>query len=213
MEGAIVEKLRQQLRGCVDTECQVVYILCQIRKLLDKKPPDPNPFALRLYCHWALHVDLSHRSTTLPFLDKVDSFVFNALIPGHRTKENLLAEYALFRDFVYLEAFRKELSQVLAAYNLPLELCGENARWFTFLAAYASVIEDGSLACENRGSDKLKMVEKVTFTKGPQKMADSHVPFGIMWNILLKDRRRLEVEVATQADPKFIYHGLRLVNG
>lgn len=212
MENAIVAKLREQLSGPVNTECKVVYVLCEVRKLLDKQPPSATPFALRLYCHWALHVDLSYPSTTLAFLDRVDGFVFNRLNPGFETGDTLSAEYALLRDFVYFETFRKELAEFLAANGLSTALCDDDARWFAFLAAYAGVIEDGSLACEGKVSDKLRIVEKVTFTKGPQKMADSHVPFGIKWDILLKDGRRLEVEVATQADPKFFYHGLRLLD-
>jgi hypothetical protein len=60
----------------------VVYLLCEARKLLDKYPPNPMPFALKLYCHWAPHVDLTHTGTTLPFLKKVDGFVAGAYIGG-----------------------------------------------------------------------------------------------------------------------------------
>jgi hypothetical protein len=148
----------------------------------------------------------------MAFLEKVDSFVFNRLNLGCETGDTLSAEYALLHDFVYFETFRMELTEFLAANELSTALCDEDARWFTFLAAYAGVIEDGSLTCESRVSDRLRIVEKVTFTKGPQKIADSHVPFGIKWDILLKDGKRLEVEVATQADPKFLYHGLRLLD-
>lgn len=211
MEDAIVHKLREHLAGPVDTECKVVYLLCEVRKLLDRYPRGPSQFALRLFCNWALHVDLSRSGTTRTFLERVDRFVLNQLTPGSDTKETFLEEHSLFREFVYLDTFREELSRFLAARDLPTALCTEDKRWFTFLAAYAGVIEDGSLVCEDKGPNKLRIVDKVTFTKGPQRMEDSHVPFGITWDILLKDRRRLEVEVATQADQKFLLFGLNLV--
>jgi len=211
VEDAIVRKLREHLSGPVDTECKVIYLLCEIRKLLDKQPPDPPLFALRLYCNWALHVDLSRSRTTRAFLERVDRFVHNQLTPGTDTKETFAEENSLFREFVYLDTFREELSRFLAARDLPTALCAEDKRWFTFLAAYAGVVEDGSLVCEDGGPNELRIVDKVTFTKGPQIIEDSHVPFGITWDILLKDGRHLEVEVAAQSDQKFLLSGVNLV--
>jgi hypothetical protein len=210
MKNAIVEKLRRHLSCPLDTECEVVYLLCEIRKLLDKQRVEPTPFALRLYCHWALHVDLSRPSTTMPFLTKVDNYVFNKLNAGE-TEETLLEEHALFRDFVYLETFRKELSQFLALNDLPTSLCDEDARWFAFLAAFASIIEDGSLACQSKDPDELRLVKRVTFTRVPQVTPDGHVPFGIKWDVLLKDKRRVEVEVGTRANHNLMRWSLRLI--
>jgi hypothetical protein len=146
----------------------------------------------------------------MPFLEKVDRYVFDKLNVAE-TNETLATEHALFQEFVYLDTFRKELTQFLASHDLPTALCDEDSRWFAFLAAYAGVIEDGSLACESKGPDKLKTVEKVTFMKGPQRSPDGHVPFGIKWDILLKDKRRLEVEVGTRPNHKLMHWGLRLL--
>jgi hypothetical protein len=203
MEDAIIRKLRAHLARPVNTECKVVYFLCEVRKLLDKQRPDPTPFALRLYCHWALHVDLSRPSTTMPFLEKVDEYVFNKL-NAKETNETIVAEEAIFREFVYLETFRKELSQFLASNGLPRTLCNRDTRWFAFLAALAGVIEDGSLTYVSRDPDMLRIVSKVTFTKGRERSQGSHVPFRLKWSILLKDGRRLDVEVGTQANHKLL---------
>jgi hypothetical protein len=211
MRNAIVEKLRKHLAGSMGTECEVVYLLCEIRKLFDKQPPDPSQFALRLYCNWALHVDLSHPRTAAPFLERVDAYVFNKLDTGD-TEETLLAERAMFREFVYLETFRRELSQFMAACDLPTALCDRDQGWYTFLAAYAGVIEDGSLTCVGKGLDRLRIIERVTFTKTAVEPAAGHVPFGIRWDILLGDKRRVEVDVGTLADDKLMRWGLRLIN-
>jgi hypothetical protein len=152
MNDAIGEKIRKHLSEPVDTEGGVVYLLCEVRKLLDKQRPDPLPFALRLICHWALRVDLSRRSTTMPFLEQVDSDIYDKL-NTRETKETILAEHRLFREFVYLETFRKGFSHFLGSNNSPTSICDEDALWFGFLAAYASVIEDGSLACQSKRPD------------------------------------------------------------
>jgi hypothetical protein len=217
MTDAIVEKLRQHLSGPVDTECKVVYLLCEIRKLLDKKTPDPKLlalrqlFTLRLYCNWALHVHLS-KPTTMALLEKVDKVFINRTTPASpETSLTFVAEHHLFREFVYLETFRKELSHFLAAYDLATSLCTENERWFAFLAAYGGVIEDGSLTCEGKNSAKLRVVEKVTFTKGPRIVEDSHVPFGIIWKILLKNGTTIEVNVGAPASANFLSWGFRWI--
>ncbi|MGA2904739.1 MAG: hypothetical protein ABSD98_12970 [Candidatus Korobacteraceae bacterium] len=210
MEEAIIRKLSAFLTNPVDTECKVVYLLCEARKLLDKGHPDPPPFALRLYCHWALHVDLSVPATTMRFLQKVDDFVVRKLTSEAETRETFLEDDALFKEFLYLQTFRAELSGLLKAHGLSASLCDDEARWFVFLAQYAGVIEDGSLTCDGKGSKTLRLVDRVTFTKTPAQTEGGHVPFGIRWDILLNDKRRLEVEVGTQEQDGFLYQNLRL---
>lgn len=211
MRNAIVEKLRGHLAGPIDTECEVVYLLCEVRKLLDQQQPMPGLSALHLYCNWALHVHLSIPRTTMPLLSKIDAYISDKLRVGD-TQEVLQAERDLFREFINLETFREELSQFMAAQGVPTEVCDESLRWHAFLVAYAGVIEDGSLACENEKRGKLKIVESVTFTKGPSATVDGHMPFSVRWDILLKDKRRFQVEVGSQADGELKHWRLILVN-
>jgi hypothetical protein len=56
-EDAIVTKLRGALSKTVDSEAKVLYLLAESRKLLETYPSDPRPIALKIYCHWALHVN------------------------------------------------------------------------------------------------------------------------------------------------------------
>src|SRR6266496_2490297 len=153
MTNAIVEKLRTHLVSPIDTECKVVYLLCEIRKLLEAHKHDVRWFTLRLHCHWALHVDLVFPSTTLPFLRKVDTYVANTLDTASATivvdREGNIINCEVpkldpvFEDFGYLGTFRKELGEFLASYGLPKMLCDDDTCWSNFLAAYAGVIEDG----------------------------------------------------------------------
>jgi len=91
---------------------------------------------------------------------------------------------------------------------LPTDLCDDDWHWFAFLTAYAGVIEDGSLTCQGPGS--LKIVNKVTFTKGQPTMANGHVPFCITWEIQLKDGRRCAIDVEAPADRSLIASGFHL---
>jgi hypothetical protein len=190
-ENSIVAKLRIILSSAVDSEWKVVYILAESRKLLETYPPDPVPFALKLYCHWALHVDLESPRTTLPFLEQVDGFAASVLAG---TKDPL-AEHRMLREFVFLNTFRQQFKQFLQIYGLPTEVCDDDSRWHEFLTHYAGVIEDGSLSCKAK-VNSLKLVSEVVFTKGRASASweESLLPFYLTWTIVLLDGRKLTVE-------------------
>ncbi len=179
-EKQIVHKLRQALSEEIRKEADVVYVLAECRKLLeDTKPNDPH-FALKLYCHWALHVDLAGRDTTLPFLKQVDTFVDCALADNNFGEQN-----RMFREFGFLDSFRQLFKQFLESYGLPTQICDDDSRWQSFLSIYASVIEDGSLSCYAQPGD-LRLVSGVTFTKG-RSATGCYLPFDMVWDIYLLD--------------------------
>ena len=69
MKPDIIEKLRDELREHIHSERQVVYILAELRKLLELEslarieagsPSDTSYFALQFYCDWAVHVRLDY---------------------------------------------------------------------------------------------------------------------------------------------------------
>ncbi|HUL15693.1 MAG TPA: hypothetical protein VLV88_06830 [Terriglobales bacterium] len=208
-EDAIIRKLRKALGEPIDSEYKVVYILAESRKLLETYPPDPVPFALKLYCHWALHVNLENPATTTQFLEDVEAFADSIL----RGSLNIAAENKMFREFVFFDTFRNQFSQFLSSYGLPNDLCDNKARWHEFLTHYAGVIEDGSISCKAK-TNRLKLVSEVEFNIGrdTRDLEHPHLPFGLMWDITLTDGKKLEVEVKASA-PKgneMILYGIRL---
>ena len=166
MTKDIVGKLRNHLAQRIDTECAVVYLLAEVRKLLERDDPQQRHGAVWMHCHWALHVDLHSPKTTLEFLKFVDCWVTNTvadLFPRGTWKP--LQEHYLFKDFIYLDTFRTQLKTFLACYGLPTQLCDQDDRWFAFLSSYAGVIEDGSLTARGDRNNELGAVKQVTFTK------------------------------------------------
>jgi hypothetical protein len=206
-QNEIQAKLRAALDEGVTREKDVVYILCQTRKLVDA-PNDGRHFALRLYCHWALHVDLTHSNHTLPFLSRVDSFLEHEL---NRADMNVAEQHRMFREFVFLDTFRSELREFLVRYNLPTQICDEDPRWHDFLRVYAEIIENGSLYC---GAEGLKLVKGVTFSKGRETPTDNYFPFHLKWTILLQeDGKEVELEVNAASMPHggdMIIHSMKL---
>ena len=216
MKNDIVGKLRNHLNQGIDSECGVVYLLAEIRKILDEDDPTHSFGSLWMYCHWALHVDLDSPNTTIAFLKRVDLWIVNTVAYlAPRQPWKFMDEVHLFRDFLYLQTFRGELEQFLKRYNLPTDLCDIDDNWFAFLAAYAGVIEDGTLAMRIDKHNDISAVLEMRFKKGKALSSAYHVNFMIQWDIELKDGRTLHVEM--DAQPKhpirISSHHISLING
>lgn len=212
MTNAIVAKLKKHLADPVDTECAVVYLLAEVRKLLERHDRQHRQSVVWMYCHWALHVDLGSPQTTLEFLKQVDVWVTNTvagLVP--RGPWRFQQEIYLFRDFIYLDAFRSQLKFVLASFDLPTDLCDEESKWFEFLSAYAGVVQDGTLTVTGDKNSDLGAVKQVTFKKGRSLPSEHHVDFVIQWDIELKDGRTLRTEFNALPTKKMTSHDLTLI--
>jgi hypothetical protein len=193
----ICRKLREHLKDHpIETECSVVYLLAEVRKVIDKEKPRPWPLTLWLHCNWALHVDLGQPNTTIDLLRKIDAFVLNKNIiglPKPDGKFTFIDEHYLSKELVFLENFRQELESFFLRHDINTDLCKSDKLWFSFIAAYAGVIEDGTLSIGK--TDKLRAIEEVRFSKGRPTTQEHHLPFAIHWDVLLKDGRSLELEV------------------
>jgi hypothetical protein len=207
MKDQIVEKLRVILSGDIDSECKVVYVLCESRKLLDKYPPGQTPLALKMYCHWALHIDLTNPGTTAPLLERIDCFVDRIVLHT----EDVIEDHYLFRELLWLDAFRQQFREFLRAYDLPTGVCDADRRWHEFLTHYAGVIQDGSLSCQAK-TQRLKHVSEVVFSKGRER-PHVFVPFDLVWEIVLLDGRSIAVDVYATPLPNgkpMEVHGIEL---
>lgn len=216
MQSKTIAKLRNHLGGGVRTECRVVYLLAEIRKILEYEKPDPRPMALWMFCHWALHVNLTRSGTTSHFLEQIEAYTISQNIyglPAPDGKFSFVDQHNLSKDLLYLSNFRDQLRAFLRSKKLSTRLCDRDKSWFAFLTAYAGVIEDGTLSIQ--GSNNLRVVDKVTFTKGRALSGDNLVPFAIQWDVHLKDGRiaRMELKTVPNAPPKsnMFARGLTLI--
>jgi hypothetical protein len=184
----IVMKLNRLLAEPVDDECKVVYLLAEVRKLLDPMPAAQRPPALNLYCHWALHIDLHGKDTLTPFLQEVDAYAGRVLTGD----VDLVADDRMTREFLYFDRLRSQLQKFLRDCGVRTDVTDNEDRWHEFVTHYAGVIEDGRLAirAQNHG---LKHVRQVTFMKGRDSLGEFNaLPFQMVWRIELLEGQRLK---------------------
>ena len=171
MEDQIVRKVRAELERGITSECQAVYLLVEIRKLLDRDRKGTVTYnSLRLYSDWAVHVELDRRQSQ-EIVKKADSFYRKQADGTLSEDEN--------RDFVRvfaLDTFRDELNQFLQAKRLrPFS----DAKWNSFLACFLNVVEDCPLSCSVQGASVTE-VDEVVIIREPGRVADGN-PQAVIW--------------------------------
>ena len=172
MKPDIRSKLNHELRQPIRSERQVVYILVELRKLLElrsrtfkraKKPKDYTYATLEFCCDWAVHpvMDWENGRRIVRRFNQYEQVLHELTSGGERAKTEppqpeFLKEMA---EIMAMAKFRTQTRQFLQAQRLSPNLAVDNKRWHTFLSYYAAVIEDCPLKCVEEG---LEYAEEVT---------------------------------------------------
>jgi hypothetical protein len=98
---SILKKLDQELRLDIETERQVVYILAELRKVLEQANEIHDYFALDFYCSFALHTVMD-RAGAQRILQR-----FDAAHPFLVSKQELPRDLAKeISETIHLRKFR-----------------------------------------------------------------------------------------------------------
>jgi hypothetical protein len=119
MVDEIVTKLRRQLLSKAHlTEVRVVYILSEIRKLLERTKQQNGYFALSFHCSWALHTKMD-RGGADRILRRFDA-VYEPL-KGKNIEDLPRSLQNELNATLGLDKFREELGALLVVHHLPTE--------------------------------------------------------------------------------------------
>jgi hypothetical protein len=130
----ILSKLQLELAQDLTSERQVVYILVQIRKLIDSDNRAKDLEALRLHCDWVVHPRLDRKGAK-ELLGKLNDRYTTVL------KTNPNADLQELSKRLGLRAFQAEFQEFLRRYCLDGSFCDADW-WFAFLYHYSHVIQD-----------------------------------------------------------------------
>ena len=140
MEDSIIYKLRQFLnaRNPITEECHVVYLLVQIRKLLDRIPERENEF-LRFYCDWSVHTEKTGRIHVIaPIIQGIE----DCIMKGHHFASGQFSPANNKPiEFIYKEELLKNMKDLFLQVNLPMDIF-EQKNWIQFLQLLIQVLID-----------------------------------------------------------------------
>jgi hypothetical protein len=183
MDRDIVSKLNHELGEPITSERQVVYILVELRKLLELKETLDDYWTLKLCCDWAVH----------PLLDRATAQVIVSRFDDYEAKyrrDNVGVSQADMPDlvnFVEHRAFREELIASCQRYEITATAFTDDDSWRSFLVHYTEVIRDCPFEAK---SDRTTYVTRVTAHAVTREMTAVIMPnkqFGIQWTWFRKD--------------------------
>ena len=131
----LIEKLNKFLvkHQIFTEECHVVYLMVELRKLLDREREENfsnSDSLVRFHADWVLHTKKDHITQSMQeIMTKIDNGIDTYPKNGDI-------------DFLSMPEFRKELVVLLKKYNLPSSFCKEDDQWLNFINILTQVLSD-----------------------------------------------------------------------
>jgi hypothetical protein len=154
-QSDVARKLLLELqKGETFTEPRVVYVLVQVRKLLEMMN-DKDFETLKFYCDWVLHVKLDRKgaSNVIKLFESIQKAADYGNVALYESRSMWLFEQVLSAD-----TFRNQLIDVLARNEIPPEVFADNANWYEFLHRYGAIINDVPLELNVKSANQITSV-------------------------------------------------------
>ena len=142
---AIVEKLQPLLEKGIETEIEVVYLLVELRKLLEHDNKKDVYPVLHFYCNWVAHTKLS----LSPIADEIVR-LFDDMVADTVNAELNQERCQKMNDVVNIRVLLTELNTYLEGLVLPTTVCTSADDWREFRKRLGSVIQDCPLLLNAR---------------------------------------------------------------
>ena len=178
MKNEIIQKLGVVLSKSIESEEQVVYILVQMRKLIDHSQNKSKYLVLIFYCDWALHIKLD-RTTACQMLEK-----FDEALGAQNDDKTYRVAVEMLGPIISFETFRDEFINFLLEQSLPTQIAGKMQPWGRFLQLYLRVVTDCPLAYSRKlplqHIDELKLTR---YDNPYEQVPEGAIfAFGISWS-------------------------------
>lgn len=154
----IIEKLDRELKKDLREECQVVYILSRIRKILEAVKTvssigsDRKYQLLWFYCSWVLHYVMDKSSTQKLlkklFADEIDN--------KKSAKENARMLKCNNPDFFKLSSLKLELHEFFKEHELSFDLLDN--KWSIFCPILLEIIKETPIRFTSGSLQEIKLI-------------------------------------------------------
>ncbi len=153
MKDSLIEKLKKELEKNTFEECQVVYILSRIRKILEIKNQKQKYKYLDFYGNWILHGKLDLWN---PLCDLFEKDI-DIRLSGKEITQKIKSHHS---EFFKLKTLKQELDIFFKEYKLPIDYLNKN--WAAFLIHLLEIIRDTPILFR---SGKLRQLELINNAK------------------------------------------------
>ena len=175
MKDELLHKVATTLSEKIETEMQALYLLVEIRKLMDRENYVDS--VIRSFSNWAVHIELKEeREGTTDLLQEFDEVI------RLQVEEN---RGSLWPPHCSFETFRRNLDIFLHIYDLPTRLVDSEKSWIQFARLYSAIVSE----CPIRWTASklpLKYVQEVELKK-PENTYDGPRTEFLEWKVTLKD--------------------------
>ena len=178
MQSEIVDKLKQALSKPPRNEKDVVYILVEIRKLLEHTGNEQKYFWLKFFADWACHIKMDRKAGS-ELMERLDSELH--VIKGGTTKVGM-------KRPPDLHTFRREFDAFLKEVGIHAGWDYNKLDWPQFLRYYARVVHDCPIL-PKATNHSLKHIDEVALVEYDQPsdptslLAGHKFKFGIKWSL------------------------------
>jgi hypothetical protein len=177
MTDELLRKIQRVLEQRITNEKQVVYLMVELRKLMDReKYNDP---VLRTFSNWVVHTSLSYPKGGSTFLLNEFDHLMTDLFE-HKKKSNQL-------NHISLTEFRVALHRCFQRFGLSGEFVENGGAWRRFVQLYSSIVSECPIVF-TASKIKLKYIKQVELT-GVSRLGTEWR--SVDWRLTLRDGKTL----------------------
>ena len=184
MTPDIVNKIARELEQEIVSERQVVYLLVELRKLLESKGIDKATSyrALVFCCDWAVHSKLNRESA------KAITLLFDRYEENYRKEPVGVSQAGIpeLVEFCDHSRFRLQFIDACEQNDVSAEAVKEDGWWNAFLRYFSEVVRDCPIEAK---ADSTTHVTRVTASAiDPRSIGIFNREFAICWAWECRDR-------------------------
>lgn len=141
-QAQITEKLNRlfDTHPTLEEESHVIYVMVEIRKVIDQTKSAAKYPLLKFYSDWAVH---SKKDRITPEIEKIseDMYAFavseiNAPYPGMSGSQSEVLEFA------YMNGLGKEMAAFFAEFGIGSDMPTDKDKWTSFVSLLVKVLEE-----------------------------------------------------------------------
>lgn len=121
-------------------ECQVVYLMVEIRKIIDQtRSATRYPF-LKFYSDWTVH---SKKDVITPEVRQMSEEMFSfAVSEINAAHPGMPGEKSQVLEFAYMSALGKEMNSFFMEFGFESDLPTDETKWINFVSLLVKVLEN-----------------------------------------------------------------------